>query len=104
MSGWANHIKSAKDTQQCHYTRARVWSQRGIPKSDSPDYSVAGEFSPGALVIGGEPFDVGLDESHPTTPPDHPGASPWDAVVRRGLKLMKKYSPRRAHVKAWPMR
>ena len=58
-------------------------------KSDPPDYSVTGEFSPGALVIGGEPFDVGLDESYPTAPPDHPGASPWDTVVRRGLKLMK---------------
>ena len=32
-------------------------------KSAPPDYSIAGEFSPRALVIGGEPFDVGLYES-----------------------------------------
>ena len=35
----------------------------GIEKNDPPDYSVTGEFSPGALVIGEEPFDVGLDET-----------------------------------------
>ena len=58
-------------------------------KNDPPDYSVTGEFSPGALVIGGEPFAVGLYESYPTAPPDQPGASPRDTVVRRGLKLMK---------------
>ena len=41
-------------------------------KNDPPDYSVAGESTLGTLVIRGEPFDVGLDESHPTAPPDHP--------------------------------
>ena len=58
----------------------RAWAVKMTP----PDYSVTGEFSPGALVIRGEPFDVGLDESYPTAPPDRPEASPWDTVVRRG--------------------
>ena len=73
-------------------------------KSDPPDYSVTGEFSPGALVIGGEPFDVGLDELYPTAPPDHLGASPWDTVVRRGLKPMKNvFSKVSACQGVWPM-
>ena len=35
-------------------------------KNDPPDYSVTGECSPGALVIGREPFVVGLNESYQT--------------------------------------
>ena len=54
-------------------------------KNDPPDYSVTGESTLGTLIIRGEPFDVGLYELYPTAPPDHPGAPPWDAVVRRGL-------------------
>ena len=88
-NSWYDRIKPAvrrelelfKRSSQSTTTDKQCGQKMTPPTTPLPERAHLGS----SCHRGGNLLNVGLGEPYPTAPPDHPGASPWDTVVRTGL-------------------